>query len=173
MDLVLVIFKEDGQRREFSLLKERTSIGRSDESDLQIPLPTVSRNHCEVVIQDNAPVLKDIDSSNGTYHNNQRIADSQTLVAGDHIRVGPVTFTVVIDGEPHQIKPIRSILGDMAMEPVQDHSITEAGETVDVAPDGDILIAQPIDDAVSLDDEGDDKDPLKALENLNSQRSRR
>ena len=173
MDLVLVIFKEDGQRREFSLLKERTSIGRSDESDLQIPLPTVSRNHCEVVIQDNAPILKDIDSSNGTYHNNQRITGSQTLVAGDHIRVGPVTFTVVIDGEPHQIKPIRSILGDMGMEPVQDHSITETGETVDVAPDGDIIIAQPIDDAVSLDDEGDDKDPLKALENLNSQRSRR
>ncbi len=173
MDLVLVIFKEDGQRREFSLLKERTSIGRSDESDLQIPLPTVSRNHCEVVIQDNAPILKDIDSSNGTYHNNQRITGSQTLVAGDHIRVGPVTFTVVIDGEPHQIKPIRSILGDMGMEPVQDHSITETGETVDVAPDGDIPIAHPIEDEVSLDDEGDDTDPLKALENLDSQQSRR
>ncbi len=172
MDLVLVIFKEDGQRREFSLLKERTSIGRSDESDLQIPLPTVSRNHCEVVIQDNAPVLKDIESSNGTYHNNQRITASQTLVAGDHIRVGPVTFTVVIDGEPRQIKPIRTILGDMGMEPVQDHSITEAGETVDVAPDGDIPIAHPIDDEVSLDDEGDDADPLKALENLNSPQPR-
>jgi pSer/pThr/pTyr-binding forkhead associated (FHA) protein len=173
MDLVLVIFNEDGQRREFSLLKERTSIGRSDESDLQIPLPTVSRNHCEVVIQDNAPVLKDIDSSNGTYHNNQRITGSQTLVAGDHIRVGPVTFTVVIDGEPHQIKPIRTILGDMGMEPVQDHSITETGETVDVAPDGDIPIAHPIEDEISLDDEGDDTDPLKALENLDSQQSRR
>ncbi len=173
MDLVLVIFKEDGQRREFSLLKERTSIGRSDESDLQIPLPTVSRNHCEVVIQDNAPILKDIDSSNGTYHNNQRITGSQTLVAGDHIRVGPVTFTVVIDGEPQQIKPIRTILGDMGMEPVQDHSITETGETVDVAPDGDIPIAHPIEDEVSLDDEGDDTDPLKALENLDSQQSRR
>ena len=173
MDLVLVIFKEDGQRREFSLLKERTTIGRSDESDLQIPLPTVSRNHCEIVVQDTAPILKDIESSNGTYQNNQRITSSQTLVAGDHIRVGPVTFTVVIDGEPRQIKPIRSILGDMAMEPVQDHSITEAGETVDVAPDGDIPIAHPIEDEISLDDEGDDNDPLKALENLNSQQSRR
>ena len=173
MDLVLVIFKEDGQRREFSLLKERTTIGRSDESDLQIPLPTVSRNHCEIVVQDNAPILKDIESSTGTYQNNQRITSAQTLVAGDHIRVGPVTFTVVIDGEPRQIKPIRSILGDMAMEPVQDHSITEAGETVDVAPDGDIPIAHPIEDEISLDDEGDDNDPLKALENLNSQQSRR
>ena len=171
MDLVLVIFKEDGQRREFSLLKERTSIGRSDESDLQIPLPTVSRNHCEVVVQDNTPVLQDIESSNGTYHNNQRITASQTLVAGDHIRVGPVTFTVIIDGEPRQIKPIRTILGDMGMEPVQDHSITETGETVDVTPD--IPIAHPIEDEVSLDDEGDDTDPLKALENLDSQQSRR
>jgi pSer/pThr/pTyr-binding forkhead associated (FHA) protein len=173
MDLVLVIFKEDGQRREFSLLKERTTIGRSDESDLQIPLPTVSRNHCEIVIQDNTPVLNDLDSSNGTYQNNQRITSSQTLVAGDHIRVGPVTFTVVIDGEPHQIKPIRTILGDMAMEPVQDHSITETGDTVDVTPDGDIPIARPIEDEVSLDDDEDDHDPLKALENLNSQQSRK
>ena len=173
MDLVLVIFKEDGQRREFSLLKEQTSIGRSDESDLQIPLPTVSRNHCEVVVQDNTPVLKDIESSNGTYHNNQRITASQTLVAGDHIRVGPVTFTVIIDGEPRQIKPIRTILGDMGMEPVQDHSITETGETVDVTPDEHIPIAHPIEDEISLDDEGDDTDPLKALENLDSQQSRR
>ncbi len=173
MDLVLVIFKEDGQRREFSLLKEQTTIGRSDESDLQIPLPTVSRNHCEIIIQDNTPTLKDNDSSNGTYQNNQRITSPQSLVAGDHIRVGPVTFTVVIDGEPKQIKPIRTILGDMAMEPVQDHSITETGETVDVAPDGDIPIAPPIEDAISLDDEGEDNDPLKALENLDSQKSRR
>ncbi|MGC9260387.1 MAG: FHA domain-containing protein [Phycisphaerae bacterium] len=167
MDLVLVIFKEDGQRREFSLLKERTTVGRSDESDLQIPLPTVSRNHCAIFIQDNTPMLKDLESSNGTYHNNQRITAPQTLVAGDHIRVGPVTFTVVIDGEPHQIKPIRTILGDMGMEPVQDHSLTETGDTVDVTPEKSIPIAPPIEDKISLDDDNDDNDTLKALENLN------
>jgi pSer/pThr/pTyr-binding forkhead associated (FHA) protein len=165
MDLVLVIFKEDGQRREFSLLKEQTTIGRSDECDLQIPLATVSRNHCEILIQEAGPLIKDLDSSNGTYQNNQRITSPQTLVAGDHLRVGPVTFTVVIDGEPRQIKPIRTILGDMAMEPVQDHSLTETGDTVDVTPEPSIPIASPIEDKISLD-EGD-VDTLKALENLN------
>ncbi len=166
MDLMLVIFKEDGQRREFSLLKERTSIGRSDEADLQIPLPSISRNHCEIVIQDNVPMLKDLESSNGTYQNNQRVTSQQTLVAGDHIRVGPVTFTVVIDGEPKQIKPIRTILGDMAIEPVQDHALTETGDTVDVAPPSKVVVAPPIDDEICLEIATGDNDPLKALENL-------
>ena len=167
MEITLVIFKEDGQRREFMLHKRVTTIGRGEDCDLQVPLPTVSRKHCLIEVQDNNPVVVDLESSNGTYHNNQRITAPQALVAGDHIRVGPVTFTVVIDGEPRQIKPIRTILGDMAMEPVQDHTLTETGDTVDVTPGKSIPIAQPIEDKISLDDDDDDHDTLKALENLN------
>ncbi|MGC8551374.1 MAG: FHA domain-containing protein [Phycisphaerae bacterium] len=166
MDVTLVIFKEDGQRREFPLYKESSLVGRSPDCDLQIPLGTVSRRHCEIVRENDSVVLRDVGSSNGTFHNNQRIAEPQTLMAGDHVRIGPVTFTVVIDGEPAQIKPVRTILGDLAMEPVNtpdDHP--EKSGTVDVAP--------PEQELIIADEGGEEEhsqagdDPLAALAALN------
>lgn len=160
MEITLVIFKEDGQRREFMLHKRVTTVGRGEECDLQIPLPTVSRKHCLIEVQDNNPIVVDLESSNGTYCNNQRITTAQPLLPGDLIRVGPVSFTVLIDGEPTQIKPVRTILGDQALEPVStamppisDH------QTVDVEnernQDGPAPVPQPEDD-----------DPIAALERL-------
>ncbi len=156
MEITLVIFKEDGQRREFLLHQKVTPICRGDECDLQVPLPTVSRKHCLVEVQDNNPVVVDLESSNGTYCNNQRVTTAQPLLPGDLIRVGPVTFTVLIDGEPTQIKPVRTILGDQAVEPVNP-SQKQPSEH------GTVDIGEPTEAEVQ------DDDPIAALERLSRQ----
>ncbi len=154
MDLILVVFKEDGQRREFPIHRTKTVIGRGDDCELQVPLGTISRHHCEIAIEDNTALLKDAGSSNGTYHNNQRVTVDQPLMPGDHIRIGPVTFTVVIDGEPTQIKPVRTILGEEISDRSRNQS--EDSGTVDIEPKDDLPVAEeldhehiPADDALS------------------------
>ena len=99
MQVVLVMFRADGQRRSFSVVRESTVIGRREDCDLRIPLAEVSRKHCRLVREENSIRVEDMGSSNGTYHNEQRVQEA-TLSPGDTLRVGPVTFMIQIDGVP-------------------------------------------------------------------------
>lgn len=99
MQVVLVMFRADGQRRSFSVVRESTIVGRREDCDLRIPLAEVSRKHCRLIRDDTAVRVEDMGSSNGTFHNEQRVQEA-TLAPGDTLRVGPVTFMVQIDGVP-------------------------------------------------------------------------
>jgi pSer/pThr/pTyr-binding forkhead associated (FHA) protein len=109
MDLALVMFSEKGERRDFSITKSKVVIGRTTECDLQIPLPEVSRRHCELTIKNEKVAVRDLGSSNGTYINKKRIQQAE-LGAGETLTIGPVVFTAVINGTPEQIKPIPTVL---------------------------------------------------------------
>ncbi len=104
MKVMLVAFKPDGARIDFRVRNERCVIGRDTEADLRIPVGTVSRQHCEVRVDDDEPRVRDLGSSNGTFLNGKRVTES-VIDAGDLLRVGPTTFTVVIDGIPDVVTP--------------------------------------------------------------------
>jgi pSer/pThr/pTyr-binding forkhead associated (FHA) protein len=104
MDATLILFKKDKTRRDFNLEPGKTIIGRQEDCDLRIPLGEISRKHAMVVLDDDTVLIRDMGSANGTYVNNQRVTE-QELNAGDHIVIGPVVFTVQIDGEPAEIRP--------------------------------------------------------------------
>lgn len=99
MEVVLVMFKAGGERRRFPLTREVTVIGRREDCDLRIPLTEVSRKHCRLVRERDHVRLEDLGSSNGTYHNGSRIQEC-ALEPGDSLQVGPVIFTVQVDGFP-------------------------------------------------------------------------
>lgn len=99
MQVVLIMFKADGERRSFSLPRDVTLVGRREDCDLRIPLGDVSRKHCRLIRDGDTLRLEDLGSSNGTFHNGVRVQEA-ILQAGDNIRVGPVIFTVQIDGSP-------------------------------------------------------------------------
>jgi pSer/pThr/pTyr-binding forkhead associated (FHA) protein len=109
MDVTLVMFKEDGTRRDFAMERDSIVIGRSGDCDFQIPLAVVSRRHCKVSRKGGRLVVKDLGSSNGTYLNNQRVLQAEAK-AGDVLRVGPVIFTIVVDGKPSEVEPVVSVL---------------------------------------------------------------
>jgi len=110
MDAKLVMFRESGERREFALKSVGTLIGRDPECDIRIPLPEVSRRQAELLMRGQALTLVDLESANGTFVNNQRAPGppGRTLRAGDHLIVGPVVFTVQIDGQPASIRPVKT-----------------------------------------------------------------
>jgi len=67
--------------------KDRLVFGRDATCDFELTDSFVSREHAEIVLVDNAWVLRDLNSTNGSYVNDFAIAE-QTLHPGDQIRIG-------------------------------------------------------------------------------------
>jgi len=104
MDVKLVIFKNDGNKKEIDVRPGRYVVGRRPDAQLRIPLPSVSRDHCEIVHDGRSLTVRDLGSSNGTFKNRERIKNA-TLGAGDILGVGSFVMTVQIDGKPTNIRP--------------------------------------------------------------------
>ncbi len=102
MNAGLVLFKKNGSRKEFPIPSSVTVIGRRQDCDLCIPLVSVSRRHCEINQDQGVLKIRDLKSTNGTYINGQLMKEAE-LQPGDRIRIGPIVFTLQIDGQPENI----------------------------------------------------------------------
>ncbi|MHC4549727.1 MAG: FHA domain-containing protein [Planctomycetota bacterium] len=81
---------------------ELVVLGRADDCDLHIVAEQVSRRHAELALLRGRWKVRDLDSSNGTYLNGQRIATAD-LRPGDVIRLGesgPKVRVVALDPAP-------------------------------------------------------------------------
>lgn len=105
MDVKLVWFKSTGERKDFALVNDLTTIGRKEDCDLKIPLSQISRRHCQISKTPQGVSVRDLGSANGTFVNNQRVQESP-LSAGDHLIVGSINFVVQVDGSPVDIAPL-------------------------------------------------------------------
>ena len=94
------MFRQDGSRRDFPLIDDVTTIGRRQDCSIRIPLSEVSRCHAEIRLSDHTVSIKDLGAANGTFLNTRRIKGEDDVTPGDQISIGPVVFTVQINGEP-------------------------------------------------------------------------
>lgn len=135
MQVVLVMFRADGERRSFSITRDMTVIGRREDSDFRIPLGDVSRKHCRLIKDGDALRVEDLGSSNGTYCNGTRITQCD-LNPGDTLQVGPVVFVTQIDGSPadEDLEPIIATTPAGATAEADGEEITL--EEAPVGPDG-------------------------------------
>src|SRR5688572_28287741 len=62
-----------GHAQEFSFEKGEIRVGAMEDNDLVVGDDTVSRYHCKIIQEDNAYVLVDLGSTNGTFINKVRI----------------------------------------------------------------------------------------------------
>ncbi|MEM1210241.1 MAG: ATP-binding protein [Planctomycetota bacterium] len=100
--LVLQILQGPDKGRRFDLPDhEPQQIGRSSES-LPLTDPTISRRHAELTPDDGHWVLRDLESSNGTFVNGVRLSSPRTLQPGDQVRVGA---TLILFGEHAKPRP--------------------------------------------------------------------
>ena len=99
MNVVLIMVRENGDRRSFALTRDTTIIGRREDADFRIPLTDVSRKHCRLIKADGRLRVEDLGSSNGTLHNGNRVKTAE-LEPGDKLQIGPILFVVQIDGDP-------------------------------------------------------------------------
>ncbi|MBL0927284.1 MAG: FHA domain-containing protein [Phycisphaerales bacterium] len=130
VDVKLVIFRPDGTRKDITLKPGRYVVGRNQDANLRIPLPSVSRKHCEISYSAGKLEAKDLGSSNGTYCNHARIT-TVSLKAGDVLGIGPCLMTVQINGQPELIEPPAHVGGaddaSMATPPAGSNAIVEGG----------------------------------------------
>lgn len=87
--LVVIYGLELGKK--VNLDKPEITIGRSSKADIQIDQEAVSRNHCKIINTGNAIMLRDMNSTNGTYVNDELI-DQHALRDGDYIKIGRSIF---------------------------------------------------------------------------------
>ena len=67
-----------------------TRIGRAEDNDFVIPHPSVSGHHCEIELGMDFVNVRDCQSTNGTYIDNQRIQTAR-LEPGQLLRIGDVS----------------------------------------------------------------------------------
>ena len=85
----LVLLTEGFTGRSFELKAERSTVGRLEDNNFQIPAPSVSSHHCEILLRGNDVVVKDLDSTNGTFINGEQVTEA-TLPIGQTVRFGSV-----------------------------------------------------------------------------------
>jgi hypothetical protein len=87
----LLIEDTDGVPGVHHRLGAHTSIGRTADNQIVVPMREVSRRHAEIVESEAGYTLKDLGSPNGTYVNGERITEHE-LSDGDRIAVGPQMY---------------------------------------------------------------------------------
>ena len=65
------------------------TIGRSVNNAIKLDGDAVSRKHAVLELANDKFILRDLNSSNGTYVNDQRIGPAAELRDGDRVRIGP------------------------------------------------------------------------------------
>jgi len=78
-------------------LRLPSTIGRGRGATIMLPHPLVSRQHCELFETNGRLMVRDLGSLNGTFINNQRIAEAAPLPPNELLTIGTVTFRAVYD----------------------------------------------------------------------------
>lgn len=87
---VLTVLSGPMQGVSFRLGPGRRVIGRDDGADITIDDRKISRRHATVEVASGRALLADAGSTNGTWVNDQRVANNRELHDGDRIRMGQV-----------------------------------------------------------------------------------
>jgi hypothetical protein len=83
----------------FELNKKEISIGRDIANDFVINDAEVSRKHARLILEEDRYKIEDLNSTNGTYIDGQRLIGPHLMAIGEIIMFGD-NVGVVFDGEP-------------------------------------------------------------------------
>lgn len=84
--LGLIVTEQGKPPRHHPIKKARLVIGRG-RCDIRVHDPEASREHCAIEVYDGVPILKDLQSANGTVLNGHLVRE-HVLHDGDQIRLG-------------------------------------------------------------------------------------
>lgn len=85
----LVLLSEGFAGRTYELNVEKTTVGRVEDNAFQITEPSVSSHHAEIILRGNDVVVKDLNSTNGTYINGEKVTEA-VLKPGQVLKLGQV-----------------------------------------------------------------------------------
>jgi len=83
--------------RIYELNIETTSVGRGEQNTLVIHDSTVSARHCEILVNGNEVIVRDLDSHNGTFVDGVRLNKQSQAKSGQTVRFGSVEARLELD----------------------------------------------------------------------------
>lgn len=87
----LLIGSVEGQELRFPLFKDRLTIGRTEQNDIQLKAAYISRRHAVIVTDGDATRVIDWGSKNGVFVNSRRVSE-HFLTNGDIVAIGTAKF---------------------------------------------------------------------------------
>lgn len=89
----LVVLSEGFAGLSHELKGERIAIGRIEDNTFQIAEPSVSSHHCEITFRGQDVVVKDLNSTNGTFIDGNPVTEG-VLKPGQVLRLGQVELRI-------------------------------------------------------------------------------
>jgi len=83
--------------RTHELKVDKTTIGRVEDNTFQIAEPSVSSHHCEVLLRGSDVVVRDLNSTNGTFINGEKVTET-VLKPGQVLRLGQIEMRLETEG---------------------------------------------------------------------------
>jgi pSer/pThr/pTyr-binding forkhead associated (FHA) protein len=134
MQVRLKILQGSNSGKEIRIPSPKCVIGRGDDCHLRPQIDAVSRKHCVIITTESEAVVRDLNSRNGTFVNNERVAEETVLLAGDVLRVGPLEFEIALEQIPGKPKrPKVSDIKEAVARTAEGSSVSSSGELEDVS----------------------------------------
>ncbi len=86
--LVLIYPPGPDMGKRFPLARSEVVLGRGADCDIQVDRDSVSRRHARVFRAGEQWMVEDLGSTNGSFHNGNRLHGSRLLHPGDRVQVG-------------------------------------------------------------------------------------
>ncbi|HEY0457457.1 MAG TPA: FHA domain-containing protein [Verrucomicrobiae bacterium] len=100
----LVLLSEGLTGRSYELKVEKTTVGRVSDNAFEIPEASVSSHHCEILLQGKDVLVRDLNSTNGTFINGDKITEA-ILKPGQILRLGTIEMRLEAgDAAPGALK---------------------------------------------------------------------
>jgi diguanylate cyclase (GGDEF)-like protein len=84
--------------KRYILEEEEFFIGRDVKNNIVVDLDNVSRRHAKIVTRSGKSFVMDLNSTNGTYLNDQEVVEETPLRTGDYVKVGGSIFKFLSGG---------------------------------------------------------------------------
>lgn len=85
----LVLLSAGLTGRMHELKVEKTTVGRVEDNTFQLAEPSVSSHHCEILLRGSEVLIRDLNSTNGTFINGEKISE-KVLQPGQILRLGQI-----------------------------------------------------------------------------------
>lgn len=85
----LVVLSEGYTGKTYELKVDRTTIGRVEDNSFCIPDGSMSSHHAEIILRGEEIILKDLDSTNGTFLDGEPVQEAP-VAPGQMIRFGEI-----------------------------------------------------------------------------------
>jgi len=90
----VLIDADSGGEQAVWILPPPVTVGRSPDAEVSIGVPSLSRRHCQFSVDSQgALVVRDLDSTNGTYVNDCRV-NKTVLQPGTVVQIGSIRLRV-------------------------------------------------------------------------------